>query len=166
MWYFFVPLQLHFDPLSCTLTFIKTHFGGFTLCSHTKHNILHVHVSLTSHSLFFVESLLCTLGVHLFIVIYRFYRVYLIYIAIIDGTNHDILLSQYVVLIALKSSIHNVMWPLLNVCYVKCHFLVCLFQSELSWSRLVVRLHAVVLIGVFAHLEGHRSLTSKLGYIP
>ena len=29
-----------------------------------------------------------------FIVIYRFYRVYLIYIAIIDGTNHDILLSQ------------------------------------------------------------------------
>ena len=52
------PPKLHFD-------LYKTHFGGFTLCSHTKHNILHVHVSLTSHSLFFVESLLCTLGVHL-----------------------------------------------------------------------------------------------------
>ena len=49
---------LHFD-------LFKTHFWGFTFCSPTKHNILHVHVSLTSHSLFFVESLLCTLGVHL-----------------------------------------------------------------------------------------------------
>ena len=58
---------------SCTLTpwvalmhfdLFKKPIIGFTFCSPTKHNILHD--TWTSHLLFFVESLLCTLGVHLF----------------------------------------------------------------------------------------------------
>ena len=56
---FFVPpppLHFHFDPLGCTLTFIKTHFGGFTFFFY----ILQSHQTLHTPCIFNVSSaILC-----------------------------------------------------------------------------------------------------------